>query len=198
MSNDLFNPGTATPQAEFDPVADAMAKANLAGGGRDKYLPIGKGTYEYTRIAWGASPKNGMLRMVFVLKCVAHLNNDYVGKTFEHKIKYVGTGKRTLSMVLSDFAKWLVLPFGASAKAALATEQGRQGPISALIVKAYKEQFKTLIETQALAPGQSYAGKRVELDVVANPTIVKDQATGQDKTINFTNVYIDAVAAAAA
>jgi hypothetical protein len=190
MSNDLFNPTNATPAAEFDPVAEAMKQANLSGSGREKYLPVGKGEFEIERLTFGVSPKNGALRMIFVLKCVTHTDPKYVGKPFEHKINYVGTGKRTLSMVLADFAKWLVLPFGAPAKAALQTDA-----IKALIVKSYKEQFKTIIETQSLAAGQPYAGKRIALDVVANPTTVKDQATGQDKTINYTNVYIDAVAA---
>lgn len=190
MSTDLFNPNNATPAAEFDPVRDAMNKANLSGGGRDKYLPTGKGIFAIEKLAWGPSPKNGMLRMLFALKCESHDDPKYVGKIFEHKISYVGTGKRTLSMVLADFAKWLVLPFGSNAKAALQTDA-----IKDLIVKSYKEQFKTIIETQSLAPGQSYAGKRIALDVVANPTTVKDQATGQDKVINYTNVYIDAVAA---
>lgn len=186
---DLFNPTNATPAAEFDPVAEAMNKANLSGGGRDKYLPVGKGVYAYERIAWGMSPKNGAARLTFVLKCESHDDPKYVGKIFEHKIKYTGTGARTLSMVLADYAKWLVLPFGANAKAALPSDA-----IKALIVKSYKEQFKTIVETQSLAPGQTYAGKRVALDVVLNPTTVKDQTTGQDKVINFTNVYIDIAA----
>lgn len=189
MSQDLFNPTNATPAAEFDPVREAMNKANLSGGGREKYLPIGKGTYEIEKLAWGPSPKNGMLRMTFALKCVEHADPKHVGKPFEHKIKYVGTGKRTLSMVLADFAKWLVLPFGAQAKLALQSD-----PIKDLIVKSYKESFKTIIETQSLAPGQPYAGKRIVLDVVENPTTVKDQQTGQDKVMNFTNVYIDVAA----
>jgi hypothetical protein len=189
MTTDLFNPSNATPSAEFDPVRDAMNKANLSGGGRDKYLPVGKGIFAIEKLAFGVSPKNGAPRMIFVLKCESHDDPKYVGKPFEHKINYTGTGKRTLSMVLADFAKWLVLPFGANAKAALQTDA-----IKDLIVKSYKEQFKTIIETQSLAPGQPYAGKRVALDVVQNPTEVVDAATGQKKTINFTNVYIDIAA----
>ncbi len=182
---DLFgNPGDV-PQ-DNDPIRDAMRKASFTGGGRDKYLQLGKGEYEIDRLVWGPSPKNGAMRMVFVLKCLKHPDPTNVGKIFEHKIKH--SSNRPLTMTLEEYTKWLVYPFGAAAKAGITSDK-----IADLIVREYKAQFAGIIAAQALAPGMEYKGKRLIVDVYQT-TKTKPDAAGVPRTNTYTNVAIDVAA----
>lgn len=180
-------------QSAHDPVREAMQKANL--GIRPNYLPLGEGVYEYDRLHWGSSPKSGAERMTIRLVCVEHkADASQVGRVFEHRIDYVGKGNRTLSMVLADFTRFLILPFGADAAKAIESNQ-----VKDLIVNAYKEKFATIINKQGL-PGKDkdgnetvslFKGKRIKLNCVLGEKRATDGK-------QFTNVYPDVATPAAA
>lgn len=171
-----------------DPVRDAMARANL--GIRPNYLPLGSGIFEYDRVAWGASPKSGAERMTIRLVCVSHDKAEHVGKAFIHSIDYVGKGQRTLSMVLADFTKFLILPFGPDAAKAMQSDK-----VKDLIVAAYKEKFATIVNEQGLRLGGNvspFKGRRIKLDCVQGGEV--KNKPGQ----YHTNVFPDAVETPAA
>lgn len=168
-----------------DPVRDAMARANL--GIRPNYLPLGLGVFEIDRLHWGASPKNGQERMSIRLICVSHSDTSNVGKAFEHRIDYNGKGNRTLSMVLADFTRFLILPFGADAAKAIQSDA-----VKDLIVNAYKEKFASIVQNQGLPDGKGgfmpYKGKRLQLNCV--------QGKPSPNGTPFTNVFPDVAPAA--
>lgn len=190
---DLFGANNNQPSSE-DPIREAMNKMRLPGGGRDKYLQEGEGVYVLERLAFGMSPKNGAPQLTFALTCESHKDPtgkdrpDLVGKPFEHKLKTIGSGKRTLQMVLGDITAWLLFPFGKSAKAAALTDA-----IKDLIAKAYKENFATMVEKQELAPGKPFKGQRLKIRVSSTKQTVNDQQTGAPKEVTFTNAYPDVI-----
>jgi len=178
-----FFKNEANNTSSDDPVREAMARANL--GIRPNYLPLGSGVFEYDRITWGASPKNGSERMTIRLICLSHDKAENVGKSFVHTIDYTGKGQRTLSMVLADFTKFLIIPYGPDAAKAIQSDK-----VKDLIVVAYKEKFATIVNEQGLRFGGNvvpYKGKRIKLDCVQGGEV--KGKPGQ----HHTNVFPDAV-----
>lgn len=189
MSTDPFS-GTNNTDTGSDPVREAMNKANL--GIRPNYLPLGSGVFEYDRLTWGASPKTGAERMTIRLACIKHDQPEHVGKAFVHSIDYVGKGQRTLSMVLADFAKFLMIPFGPNAAKAMQSDM-----VKDLITKAYKEKFATIVNEQGIRLGNGellpYKGKRIKLDCVKGGEV--KSKPGQHHTNVFPDVYEEPTAA---
>lgn len=190
---DIFGDGTNQTTAD-DPIREAMNKMRMPGGGREKYLKDGEGVYVLDRLAYGMSPRSGAPQLTFVVICESHKDPtgkempELAGKTFEHKIKTIGSGKRTLSMVLGDVTAWLLTPFGKAAKAAATTD-----PIKDLIVKAYKENFAGMIAAQSLVPGKPFKGLRFRIRTSSVKQNVIDQQTGAPKEVTFSNSYPDVI-----
>lgn len=190
----MFDQNNSAPSAA-DPVREAMRKAKVGIGTGG--IPEGEGVFEVDRLHPGMSEKSGGERLQIRYICKSHSNPENVGKVFEHHLYYSASGKRTLSMVLGDFRRFLILPFGADAAKAI------ESPfVEDIMVNGFKERFKTLIENQGLKANDGtinpYKGKLVKLTckkVVGKKFDEKTQAV-VDKT--YFNTYCDLPPAPAA
>lgn len=175
-------------QSAADPVREAMRKARVGIGTGG--IPEGEGIFEVDRLHPGMSERSGGERLQIRFICISHEKAENVGKAFEHHLYYSASGKRTLSMVLSDFRRFLIVPFGPDAVKAIESPQ-----VETLIVDGFKERFATVCKNQGITLGDGtiapYKGKRVKLTcekVVGKKFNDKTQAL-EDKT--YYNTYCD-------
>lgn len=188
---DLFGTPPAGSVDENDPVMKALREMKL-GGKRGDGLPEGDGTYEYEKIAWTRSEFNNAERMSIRLKCLTHEKPEQVGKSFTKHVYYVATGKIPFAMVLSEFTKYLLYPFGAGAKQAA---EAKAPQILALIKASYDSRFAKVVAEQALEGAGSYVGKRIKINVVKKPIKRINRKTQQLEDAFAFNDFPDVVAA---
>jgi hypothetical protein len=172
--NTLFGTSGA-PTDDNDPVMKALREMKLSGGKRDG-LPEGNGLYEYEKLAWTRSEFNNAERLSIRLKCVEHDKPEHVGRTFVKHVYYQATGKIPFSMVMSEFTKYLLYPFGAGAKQAA---DAKAPQILTLLKTSYDSRFAKVVESQALDGAGSYAGKRIKINVVKKAIKRLDRKTQQ-------------------